>query len=237
MLHQHGAFTDYRLHLPQPLQHLGLLGGVVTAISGALRYGLSIRAADWGLGLGLLLLAPFAVIGGFVGVLQKLRTGLLHGMINQVPWRGDEYILDVGSGSGILLFTCLKGLKSGKGIGIDIYDPNAGGGTPDIFLKNAQAEGLQDRVKLQAVDARTMPFADSTFDLAVSSLAMHHVGKAADQQQAVREMIRVLKPGGKILILDVPPALVPCEQELRRADLTNIRRTGHLVQVLIGEKP
>jgi arsenite methyltransferase len=135
---------------------------------------------------------------GFVHILQTARNRLLDTIVEVVNWRGDERVLDVGTGSGIVLFACAKQLRTGTATGIDIYDPNAGGGSAERFWRNARAEGVTDRVELLNVDARHMTFADETFDVAVSSLAMHHIGLAQDRQRATAEIIRILKPGGSI---------------------------------------
>ena len=83
-----------------------------------------------------------------------------------------------------------KRLTTGKAIGIDIWLPNAGGGTEHTFWKNAHVEGLERRVELQNVDARQMPFEDKSFDVIVSTFALHHIGHgAADREQALREML------------------------------------------------
>src|SRR5262249_32968125 len=143
-----------------------------------------------------------------------------------ISWKGNEEILDIGSGSGILLFACLKQSPTAKGTGIDIYDPYSYGGSAGVFWENSEIQGGKDRTTLQQVDARTMPFENQRFDVIVSSLAMHHVGNAAEQEKAAREMVRTLKPGGKIALGDVGRALDAPEKALRAAGLSNIRRTG-----------
>jgi ubiquinone/menaquinone biosynthesis C-methylase UbiE len=57
-------------------------------------------------------------------------------------------------------------------------------------------------VKLETGDMRRMPFDEATFDVVVSSLALHNIPDAAERAQAVREIARVLKPGGRVALLD-----------------------------------
>jgi ubiquinone/menaquinone biosynthesis C-methylase UbiE len=81
-----------------------------------------------------------------------------------------------------------------------------------------------------------MPFPDASFDVIVSSFAMHHVGHStADRKQAAQEMMRVLKPGGKIAILDVNAVLSPVEQVLRANGFRNVSRTGRVIGLLTAQ--
>jgi arsenite methyltransferase len=143
-----------------------------------------------------------------------------------------------GVGSGITLFGLAKNLKTGRGIGIDIYDPNSGGGAAEIFWKNAHKEGVETLVELQNVDARQMSFEDASFDVVVSTFAFHHiVGHAGHGRRKVaEEFVRVLKPGGKILVKDVGSALGELEAVTRQAGF-QIREEGQRVPLFIAQKP
>ena len=61
----------------------------------------------------------------------------------------------------------------------------------------------RDRLMIRDGDARWLPLADETFDVVVSSLVLHNIRDAAERERAVREMARVLKPGGHLTVLDV----------------------------------
>jgi arsenite methyltransferase len=158
-------------------------------------------------------------------------------MINAVPWRGDEQVLDVGCGNGIFVLEAAKHLKTGKGIGIDIWDHSAGQQTADDFRRNAQIEGVADRVELREVDARTMPFADASFNVIFASLSLHHMGNRADRAQVVKEMVRVLKPGGIILLYDAFPVIGGAKHDLHHLGLKFQRLDGHFIQTLKAQKP
>jgi ubiquinone/menaquinone biosynthesis C-methylase UbiE len=58
-------------------------------------------------------------------------------------------------------------------------------------------------------DARKIPFGDATFDVVVSSLALHNIYNKAEREQALREITRVLKPGGHVAIIDIRHAYAP----------------------------
>jgi SAM-dependent methyltransferase len=232
----HNVGADYRLRLPHYIYTLAILGllGILTAV---LTSGVLSLAA---LVVGLLLLIPVGLLVGFVVIIQRRRFGLRDRMVNSVSWRGDEHVLDVGTGSGILLFGCAKHLTTGKAVGIDLYLPNAGGGTAETFWRNAHLEGLQDRVDLQNVDARKMPFPDQSFDVIMSSFALHHIGDGEARAQATREMLRVLKPGGTIALCDVAPMISQSVRVMQDSGLDSgmmeVKQWGRVFSVAIGKK-
>lgn len=241
--HQHGPNfrdvvhtigEDYEFRIPLVLKQMAVVG--LVAVGAALLIQNRIATAAM-LIVGAFLFFPFLIVWLVIRSIRQMRLTLRDRMVSQVNWHGDEQVLDVGTGSGITLIGCAKHLTTGKAIGIDIWDPNAGGGTPEIFWKNVHANELADRVDLQRVDARQMPYEDESFDVIVSSFAVHHMGSPADIQRATQEMIRVLKPGGKIIICDVTWALQTCETTLRQAKLTEVARVGRVVNRLTAKKP
>jgi SAM-dependent methyltransferase len=233
--------ADYHLRLPRPFHDAIAAGGAAVALGVGYRASTPANStiANSIIGIGAVALAPALAFLGFVHLLQTARDRLRDTFIEGVDWRGDETVLDVGTGSGMMLFACAKQLRTGKATGIDIYDPNAGGGSAEIFWRNARAEGVAERVELHNVDARHMMFADETFDVAVSSPAMHHVGHAQDRQRAMAEIIRTLKPGGRIAICDIGAVLGDCEQVLRQQGMINVRRRSsmYLFSILTAQKP
>ena len=68
---------------------------------------------------------------------------------------------------------------------------------------NARAEGVADRVELQTGDMRDLPFADASFDVVVSSIAIHNIEDDAGRHRAIDEAWRVLAPGGRLRIADI----------------------------------
>jgi ubiquinone/menaquinone biosynthesis C-methylase UbiE len=95
-------------------------------------------------------------------------------------------------------------LTTGKAIGIDIWQSeDLSGNKPEATLENAKLEGVVERVEIKTADMRKMPFADATFDVIVSRAAIHNLYSADDRASAIREIARVLKPGGHALIDDI----------------------------------
>ncbi|NLG69838.1 MAG: methyltransferase domain-containing protein [Firmicutes bacterium] len=116
-----------------------------------------------------------------------------------------EVALDVATAAG---HTALRlALRARLVIGLD-YTPAMGG----PFRRLAAEKGLGN-VRFQVGDAERLPFADASFDLVTSRRAPHHFPRV---EQAVREMARVLRPGGRLGIVDMT-ALDPAQADLLNA--------------------
>jgi arsenite methyltransferase len=117
---------------------------------------------------------------------------------------GNECVLDAGCGLGLALIGCAKKLTNGKAVGIDLWagkdlsNNNAG-----ATLANAAAEGVADRVEVETGDITMLPFSDSAFDAVISMTVIHNIPSRDLRDQALRELVRVLKPGGRIAIFDL----------------------------------
>lgn len=124
-------------------------------------------------------------------------------LLESIQWRGDEQVLDIGCGRGLMLLGAAKRLKTGKAHGLDIWQKE-GNSRNDaaLTLANAQAEGVAGKIELHSADARQLPFPDAAFDVVLSSWVLHTMSDADDRTQAVREAARVLKRGGRILLTD-----------------------------------
>jgi len=132
------------------------------------------------------------------------KLGVRDRLLDSISWTGDESVLDVGCGRGLLLIGAAKRLKKGKATGVDIWrSEDLSGNNPDAALANAKAEGVADRVKIENADARQLPFGANSFDVVVSSLAIHNIPGSVERTKALREIVRVLKPGGHLAIYDI----------------------------------
>lgn len=146
-----------------------------------------------------------------------------HDMLKMVKdWSGIETALDVGCGRGMLLNAVATKLKKegggGRVVGVDLWlqdGNNRRRRSMSGTLKTASREGTQALVTCKSGDARHLPFNDAHFDLVVSGLFLHNLGKdifgtvgayeaaLAERFKAVLEMVRVLKPGGHVVIWDL----------------------------------
>ena len=147
----------------------------------------------------------FAAIGAYMLYSSKtLKLKMRDQLLDSLELKGDEKVLDAGCGRGLMLIGLAKRLKSGKATGIDIWDPNdLSKNSAEAARENVKLEGVADKVRVENGDVRKLVYPDKNFDVVVSSLVIHNIPDARDRDKAVRELWRVLKPGGKLLIYDI----------------------------------
>ncbi len=156
------------------------------------------------------------------------RVGSLHArdiILSRIAWRGDERVLDVGCGHGLLLVGAAKKLTTGRAVGVDIWNQaDQWDNHPENTARNARIEGVADRVEIHTCDASKLTFPDESFDIVVSSAALHDM---VERDKVLREIIRVLKPGGQIAIYDIK--YVPkYQQTFLESGMEQVRHWGKL---------
>jgi arsenite methyltransferase len=145
-------------------------------------------------------------------------------ILDRTHLRGDEMVLDMGCGRGAVLTAVARRLTTGRITGVDIWSrTDQSGNAMDVTLRNASLEGVGDRVLIETADMRALPFPDSTFDLVVSSLAIHNIRSNSDRKRAISEGFRVLKPGGRMVIADIRATAVYADA-LRTLGASNVER-------------
>jgi ubiquinone/menaquinone biosynthesis C-methylase UbiE len=138
----------------------------------------------------------------FFSKVQKLKDR--DKLLNLIQWSGREYVLDIGCGRGLMLIGAAKRLTTGKAIGIDLWQQqDQANNNAEATLANAKIEDVLERIEVKTADMRELPFPENHFDVVVSNWAVHNVEAAADRQRALNEIIRVLKPGGSVVIGDI----------------------------------
>ncbi|XP_030928266.1 uncharacterized protein LOC115954535 [Quercus lobata] len=149
-------------------------------------------------------------------------------------WSTVKHALDLGCGRGILLNAVATQLKkegsSGRVVGLDRNKT-----TTLKTLRTAKIEGVGEYVTCREGDVRSLPFGDNYFDVVVSGVFVHTVGKeygkrtveaAAERTRVVGEVVRVLKPGGVGVVWDLlhVPEYVRRLQELKMEDIRVSKR-------------
>jgi arsenite methyltransferase len=125
-------------------------------------------------------------------------------LLELIDWRGDEQVLDVGCGRGLLLIHSAQKLTTGKATGIDIWSAkDQSDNSPKGALENAQLIGVSDKIEIMTSDMRDMPFANDAMDVVMSHWVVHNLDSKADRDLSLTEMARVLKPGGTVLLVDI----------------------------------
>jgi SAM-dependent methyltransferase len=228
---------DYGIDAPPVIRNLFLLAGaalvaglVFHVFELSAPFYIPLREIAVVMGLNFLLNAGCMLWYSKVGKLKRREQ-----FLDQIPWRGDEAVLDVGCGRGLLLTAAARRLKTGKAVGVDLWQKeDLSGNRPEATLENARLEGVADRVEVKDGDARRLPFADASFDVVVSGLALHNIYKRDERDMALREIARVLKPGGHVAIVDIEHT-AEYERILRASGVADVKRiaSGPLVTLLV----
>jgi len=125
--------------------------------------------------------------------------------LDRIGLKGDELLLDLGCGRGMVLIAAAKRLPAGRAIGVDLWTADQSGNTLSAALANAASAGVTDRVAVHTADITALPFANDSFDIVTSALAIHNVRSAKGRYRAIDEAMRVLRPGGQLLVADPWP--------------------------------
>src|SRR5215831_10129341 len=145
-----------------------------------------------------------AILGFYLYTTLRGKFVVWAKLLDQLNLRGDERILDLGCGRGAVLLMAAQHLTTGRAVGVDLWrSVDQSGNSAEATRRNAIAEGVADRVELHTADMTALPLEDNSFDLVVSSLAIHNIRGRAGREKAISEAVRVLRPGGRLMIADV----------------------------------
>jgi SAM-dependent methyltransferase len=113
-----------------------------------------------------------------------------------LPMTGEPTVLEVGPGPGFVMTRLLRRAPEARFIALDIDQAML-----DRCARRASEAVVTDRVTLIRGDVASLPLGDASVDLVVSSFSVHHW---ADPARGFAEIRRVLRPGGRALIYDLP---------------------------------
>jgi SAM-dependent methyltransferase len=182
------------------------LGGIVGAIVFA-----AMTPSWWSI----LLTCYFAVlaVGGTLGAWVYWHTTLRGkfdvwaALLNGVALRPGDRALDLGCGRGaVAIMTALR-FPATAVTGIDLWrSVDQSGNSIDVARRNAELNGVADRVRFDTGDMTELPYDDGSFELITASVSIHNIPTADGRRRALREAGRVLAPGGVIVIADIQRA-------------------------------
>jgi ubiquinone/menaquinone biosynthesis C-methylase UbiE len=124
-------------------------------------------------------------------------------IVNDIPWGGEEVVLDLGCGRGLAAVLAAKRLRAGYALGVDVWSKaRVWGNDPHSVLANAAQQKVESRVSAVKGSSAQLPLARASVDVILSGVAIHHLVRRRQRESLFREMARVLKEGGRIGILD-----------------------------------
>lgn len=140
------------------------------------------------------LLTPLYDLGcGLMGLGRRFRSAV----IDRMGIMGNEKVLDAGCGTGALLVALKERHPSLSAEGLDPDEKAL-----EIAEKKSERKGLE--IKWRQGFMEEMPFDECSFDIVVSTLAFHHV-HPEKKLQALMECRRVLRPTGRMVLVDISP--------------------------------
>jgi ubiquinone/menaquinone biosynthesis C-methylase UbiE len=110
-------------------------------------------------------------------------------------WTGNGPVLDVGTGTAQIPILLCQRLPQVEVVAIDYAEQML-----KIAELNVKKSELQDRLRLERCDAKRMPFSDQSFPAVISNSIVHHIPEPRD---VLREMARVIQPGGVVFVRDL----------------------------------
>lgn len=183
------------------------------------------ESGTWPIVVGVFFLAQAAL---YLHTTVRGKFAIWRRLLDEMDLRGDEQLLDVGCGRGAVLLAAAKRLPRGRAHGVDLWrSRDQSGNDEGTTARNAEAEGVADRVELHTGDMTDLPFADGAFAVVTSSLAIHNLPSGELRLKAVDEALRILEPGGRLVLVDIRGAR-HYAAHLRAAGATEVtvRRLG-----------
>jgi demethylmenaquinone methyltransferase / 2-methoxy-6-polyprenyl-1,4-benzoquinol methylase len=173
----------------------------------------------------------FSRVASKYDVMNDLMSGGVHrlwkdAMMDWLAPRSGQRLLDVAGGTGDVAFRFLKRAAGATAVVCDLTEPMLIEGR-----KRAEAERQAERLDWVVGDAMALPFADNSFDVYTISFGIRNVTRIGD---ALAEAYRVLKPGGRLMVLEF--SRIPNELMQRAYDLYSFNVIPVMGQVVAGDR-
>ena len=147
-------------------------------------------------------------------------------MMDWLAPRPGQQLLDVAGGTGDISFRFLKRAGHGHATVLDLTEPMLIEGR-----KRAEAEAMADSLDWVVGDAMSLPFADNSFDVYTISFGIRNVTRPQD---ALAEAFRVLRPGGRLMVLEF--SQIPNDMMQKIYDLYSFNIIPRLGQAIAGDR-
>ncbi|MFD1160349.1 bifunctional demethylmenaquinone methyltransferase/2-methoxy-6-polyprenyl-1,4-benzoquinol methylase UbiE [Roseovarius aestuarii] len=147
-------------------------------------------------------------------------------MMDWLAPRPGQRLLDVAGGTGDISFRFLKRAGSGHATVLDLTEPMLVEGR-----KRAEAEQLGASLDWVVGDAMALPFEDNSFDVYTISFGIRNVTRPAD---ALAEAFRILRPGGRLMVLEF--SQIPNDLMQKAYDLYSFNIIPRMGQAIAGDR-
>ena len=147
-------------------------------------------------------------------------------MMDWLAPRPRQKLLDVAGGTGDIAFRFLKRAGQGHATVLDLTEPMLVEGR-----KRAEAAQMADNLDWVVGDAMALPFEDSTFDVYTISFGIRNVTRPAE---ALAEAYRVLRPGGRLMVLEF--SQIPNDLMQKIYDLYSFNIIPRLGQMIANDR-
>ncbi len=181
---------------------LGLITLSLFAL-GFIPWHIAYRITMFGLS-GLALLTTIFIVGlywSFSPVGGNYQSKIHSLIIKNLNWDGNGTVLDIGASNGALIISIAGKHPGADCIGLDYWGKDWEY-SRKVCEKNAEIEGVQERVTFVKGSAAALPYENEHFDAVVSNLTFHEVRDVKNKAILINEAVRVLKPGGHFSFID-----------------------------------